>query len=181
MTAALHTLRDGAIDAERAARGPRHLAGGIAHDLNNALVPVIALTKITARRLPEGGRDRANLDTVLHAAERGRDLVKRILAFSRKEKVEKQAVDLAEIACESLRMVRASVPSTVRIVPEIRAVPMMIGDPGQLQQVFVNLITNAAHAIGAEMGSITVGVHRRSPDPGRGHRSQRRRHWPRHG
>jgi signal transduction histidine kinase len=175
MTAALHTLRDSAIDAERAARQRQHsqklealgtLAGGIAHDLNNALVPVIALTKITARRLPEGGRDRANLDIVLHAAERGRDLVKQILAFSRKEKVEKQAVDLAEVARESLRMMRASVPSTARIVPEITAVPMMIGDPGQLQQVLVNLITNAAHAIGDEMGRITVGVHRRVTRPG---------------
>jgi two-component system cell cycle sensor histidine kinase/response regulator CckA len=142
------------------------LAGGIAHDLNNALVPILALTKLTARHLPEGGRDRANLDTVLHAAERGRDLVKQILAFSRKEKVEKQAVDLAEIARESLRMMRASVPATVRIVPAIAAVPMMIGDPGQLQQVLVNLITNASHAIGDEMGSITVGVQRRPAHPG---------------
>jgi signal transduction histidine kinase len=175
MTAALHTLRDSALEAERAARQRQHsqklealgtLAGGIAHDLNNALVPVLALTKLTAKRLPEGGRDRANLDTVLRAAERGRDLVKQILAFSRKEKVERQPVDIAAIARESLRMMRASVPSTVRIVPEIAAVPTMIGDPGQLQQVLVNLITNAAHAIGDDMGSITVGVRCRAAQHG---------------
>jgi signal transduction histidine kinase len=157
--------RNSAVEAVRAAQQRQHsqklealgtLAGGIAHDLNNALVPILALAKVTARRLPEGGRDRANLDIISRAAERGRDLVKQILAFSRKEKVERQPVNLADLARETLTMMRASMPSTVQIVPQIATVPMMIGDPGQLQQVLVNLLTNAAQAIGDEMGSITV-------------------------
>jgi signal transduction histidine kinase len=172
MMAALHTLRESAVEAVRAAQQRQHsqklealgtLAGGIAHDLNNALVPM-ALAKVTARRLPEGGRDRANLDIISRAAERGRDLVKQILAFSRKEKAERQPVGLADLARETLRMMRASMPSTVQIVPQIATVPMMIGDPGQLQQVLVNLLTNAAQAIGDEMGSITVTVRCRAAE-----------------
>src|SRR5229473_3222586 len=92
MAATLEGLRRGALEAEKATAERQHsqklealgtLAGGIAHDLNNALVPILALAKVTARRLPEDGRDRANLDIISHAAERGRDLVKQILAFSR--------------------------------------------------------------------------------------------------
>lgn len=66
------------------------LAGGIAHDLNNALVPILALTPQIARRSPVGSRDRSNLEMVTAAARRARDLVKQILAFSRKEAPERQ-------------------------------------------------------------------------------------------
>ena len=164
---ALHTLRDSAVAAAQAAVERQHsqklealgtLAGGIAHDLNNALVPVLALSKTMAHRLPPGSRDRATLEMILHGAERGRDLVKQILAFSRKEQAEKLPVDLGELVLEALKMMRASIPSTVQIAPIVEPVPMMIGDAVQLQQVLVNLVTNAAHAIGGAMGAITVRV-----------------------
>jgi len=78
------------------------LAGGVAHEINNALVPVVALTKEKARKLPQESRERRNLDTVVTTAERSRDLVKRILAFSRKEEEERarESVDLAR-SCAS--------------------------------------------------------------------------------
>ena len=76
------------------------LAGGIAHDLNNTLVPVLALGKITMRRLPEGSRERGNLVMILQAGERARDLVRQILAFSRKEAPTRQTVDLAALLRE---------------------------------------------------------------------------------
>jgi len=132
------------------------LAGGVAHDLNNTLVPVVALTKMTMKHLPEGSRDHANMATVLRAGERARDLVRQILAFSRKEAPTRQLVDLAALLRESLRMVRASIQSTITFEETIEEVPPVHGDPSQLHQIIINLVVNAAQAIGAEMGTITL-------------------------
>jgi signal transduction histidine kinase len=132
------------------------LAGGVAHDLNNTLVPILALTKLTANRLPAESRERSNLVTVMEACERARSLVQRILAFSRKQNSEKRAFDLAATVREALRMLRASLPATVQIVERVANVPNFFGDSSQLHQVVVNLVTNAAQAIGTAMGTITV-------------------------
>jgi PAS domain S-box-containing protein len=134
------------------------LAGGVAHDLNNTLVPILALTKIVAKRLAEDSRERSSLNTVVQAGERARDLVKQILAFSRKEAPTRKSFDLAELVAEALKMLRASVPSTIAIAEKLAAVPPLLGDPGQLHQVITNLVTNAAHAIGGKIGTITVEV-----------------------
>ncbi|HJT06989.1 MAG TPA: ATP-binding protein [Stellaceae bacterium] len=132
------------------------LAGGVAHDLNNTLVPILALTKLTANRLPAESRERSNLVTVMEACERARSLVQRILAFSRKQNSEKRAFDLAATVREALRMLRASLPATVQIIERVADVPSFFGDSSQLHQVLVNLVTNAAQAIGTAMGTITV-------------------------
>jgi two-component system cell cycle sensor histidine kinase/response regulator CckA len=133
------------------------LAGGIAHDLNNTLVPVLSLTKLTLKRLPEGSRERQNLTTVLEASERARDLVKQIVAFSRQEEnKEKAALDLAAMLEKAIDMLRASLPATIGIEHRIAPVPPLLGDVGQLQQVIINLVTNAAQAIGTQMGTVTI-------------------------
>jgi PAS domain S-box-containing protein len=134
------------------------LAGGIAHDLNNTLVPVLALTKLTAERLNPESRERKNLAIVMQASERARDLVRQILAFSRKEDAERRPLDFAAVVREALSMLRASVPATVRIDDRIADVPKVFGDGGKLHQVVINLVTNAAHAIGDTMGSITIAL-----------------------
>jgi signal transduction histidine kinase len=134
------------------------LAGGVAHDLNNILVPIMALTKITAAHLPEASKDRRNLLRVLQASERARDLVRQILAFSRKDESTKQTFDLEEIVQEALRMLRASIPATIRLAEQIEPVAPLYGDPAQLHQIIVNLVTNAAHAIGESTGVVTVGL-----------------------
>jgi PAS domain S-box-containing protein len=134
------------------------LAGGVAHELNNTLVPILALTKLTANRLPEQSRERHNLTVVLRASERARDLVQQISAFSRKETPTRQSVDVAGLAREAMRMMRASVHSTIHVAEAIEAVPSMLADPDQLQQIIINLVNNAAHAIGDRLGTITVEV-----------------------
>jgi PAS domain S-box-containing protein len=134
------------------------LAGGVAHDLNNTLVPILALTKIVAKRLPEGSSERKSLGIVVQAGERARDLVKQILAFSRKEAPTRKSFDLGALVGEALTMLRASVPSTISITEKIAAAPPLLGDPGQLHQVVTNLVTNAAHAIADKIGTITVEV-----------------------
>ena len=132
------------------------LAGGIAHELNNTLVPVLALAKLTARRLPEQSRERGNLETILQASERARDLVGRILAFSRKEAVTRCEVDLAELTRSALKLLRASLPATIKLERRIATVLPVMGDPGQLLQIVVNLVTNAGQAIAGGLGTITV-------------------------
>ena len=132
------------------------LAGGIAHELNNTLVPVLALAKLTKRSLPEGGREHANLVTISRAAERARDLVQQIVAFSRKDAPKRVTLDLAELVSGCLKLLTASLPSTIQITEAIDEVPPISGDPSQLHQVVVNLVVNAAQAIGNGMGTIAV-------------------------
>ena len=167
MATTLEALRLGALEVEKAATERQHsqklealgtLAGGIAHDLNNTLVPVLTLAKLTARRLPAGGRERTNLETIHTAGMRARDLVKQILAFARREQVEKQPVDLAALTREALTLLRASIPATIRIVEDIDDVQPVLGDPGQLHQVIVNIATNGAQAIDGRMGQLTVSL-----------------------
>jgi signal transduction histidine kinase len=134
------------------------LAGGIAHDLNNTLTPVLALSSLLAEEMPEGSRERADLELVLQASRHGRDLVHRILAFSRSQNVEKQTLNLAVTIRQLLQMLRATIPTTIAIRAQIEEVPPILGDPGQLQQVVVNLVTNGAQAIGDHPGTITVEV-----------------------
>jgi signal transduction histidine kinase len=95
---------------------------------------------------------------VLRASERARDLVKQILAFSRKQDLVTQEVDFAAVVQETLQMLRASLPATVEIVERLSDVPLVQGDSGQLQQVVVNMMTNAAQAIGGKIGKITVSL-----------------------
>jgi signal transduction histidine kinase len=132
------------------------LAGGVAHELNNTLVPVVALIKLVSRRLLDGSRERSNLEAVTQARERARDLVKQIVAFSRKHELRREVFDLAEVALEALSLLRASIPSNVRLNQAGTPRMPLRGDPGQLHQVIVNLVTNAAQAIAEAQGTITV-------------------------
>jgi PAS domain S-box-containing protein len=141
------------------------LAGGVAHEINNALVPVIALTTLVARKLPAGSLERRNLATVLAGAERSRDLLKQILGFSRKETEGRRSekIDVEAVLREALQMMRATLPTSIRVMDDIAPAPLILGDPGQIQQVIVNLMTNAAHAIGRAQGMITVRLHPDAP------------------
>ena len=132
------------------------LAGGIAHDLNNTLVPILALSKLALRALPAESPVRKDLSTIVAASGRARDLVRQILAFSRKQELDKQEIDLRAVLGEAIAMLRASLPATLRLVEQFETVPPIFGDAGQLQQVLVNLVTNAAHAIGDRLGTVTV-------------------------
>lgn len=134
------------------------LAGGIAHDMNNTLVPILALSKRAMTQAAAGSRERANLEIIYHASEHARDLVKQILAFSRKENVDKTRIHLGPIARDALQMMRASLPTTLALIERVDDVPSILGDSGQIRQVIINLVTNAAQAIGETSGTITVRV-----------------------
>jgi PAS domain S-box-containing protein len=135
------------------------LAGGAAHEINNMLVPVLALSAAVAKKLPEGGRERRNLDTVRSSAERARELVNQILTFSRMEGAPAQSsVDVGAVLREALQRLRATVPPSIHLAEEIAPVSAITGDADQLRQVVVNLLTNAVQAIGQAQGSITASL-----------------------
>jgi PAS domain S-box-containing protein len=95
------------------------LAGGIAHDLNNTLVPVLALTEFTLEDLPEGSPERTNLEHVRDAALRARGLVQQILAFSRRDEPERKPVELHAIVEEAMQLLDATLPTTIEIRRDI--------------------------------------------------------------
>ena len=132
------------------------LAGGIAHDLNNTLTPIMALSKLTARRLAHDPELRNNLEMIFAASEQARDLVRRVLSFSRRDRIEKILVVPGEIVQEALLLLRATVPSSIHLVSRIGDVPSILADPSQIHQVITNLVTNAVQAIEPNSGTITV-------------------------
>jgi PAS domain S-box-containing protein len=142
------------------------LAGGIAHDLNNTLVPILALSKLGMKRLPVESIDYQDLEVIARASEQARDLVKQILAFSRKQEAEKHLVDIAVVVRESMQMLRASLPTTIRIIERIEPIPSILADGNQLHQVVTNLVTNAAQAIGDTIGTVTIVVRPAGPPGG---------------
>ena len=123
------------------------LAGGIAHDFNNILSAVIGYTEIALTDIGGNSLIERNLQQVLKAGYRARDLVKQILTFSRQTDREFKPVHLERILQETHRLLRASLPSTISIFQEIHSKAAAMADPTQIHQVVMNLCTNAAHSM----------------------------------
>ncbi|MEC5398579.1 PAS domain-containing protein [Uliginosibacterium sp. H1] len=132
------------------------LAGGIAHDFNNILGVILGYGEMALRGAASGSRLRRDLDNIMSAGERGRSLVDRILAFSRSGSIERVAVHVEAVVQESLDLLEATRPRHIRIHPALDAgVAAMQGDPTQIHQVVMNLVTNAMQAMPAG-GTIDV-------------------------
>ena len=132
------------------------LAGGIAHDFNNILSSVIGFTEIALYDAEKGTLQYENLQEVLVAGSRARDLVLQILTFSRQSDQEQKPVNVQLIAKDALRLLRASIPSTIEIKQNIQSEALVMGDSTQIHQVLMNLCTNAAHAMDDKGGVLTV-------------------------
>lgn len=124
------------------------LAGGIAHDFNNILTPIIGYTGMAQLEMPEEERERWNVDEVMKAAQRAKNLVRQILTFSRQREQEYIPLFLQPIIKESIKLLRASLPATIAIKLDIDPdCGQVSADPTQIQQVVMNLCTNAFHAM----------------------------------
>jgi len=133
------------------------LASGIAHDFNNILGAVIGYAEIALLHSPIGSKSRKSIEMVLSAGGRARDLVNQILAFSRQSEEERKPVQIDHILQEVLRFMRASLPATIEIRKEIASdVESIMADPIQIQQVLMNLCTNALHAMEGMGGTLDV-------------------------
>lgn len=135
------------------------LAGGIAHDFNNILGAIIGYTELATLDLPETQPAQAHLAEVLRAGNRAKELVRQILAFSRHEEHERKPIQLQSVLDEALKLLRATLPSTIEIRRQIDPqAPPILGDPTQIHQVMMNLGTNASHAMNERGGILEVSL-----------------------
>jgi PAS domain S-box-containing protein len=133
------------------------LAGGIAHDFNNLLMAIMGNIDLAKMDVPPASKATALLDRAMVSARRAAELTNHLLAYSGRGKSEQRALDLNAIVEEAARLSMASVPKTVNIDIRLsRGLPPVKADPGQIQQVVMNLVANASEAIGEARGHITV-------------------------
>jgi len=126
------------------------LAGGIAHDFNNVLGAILGYGELALQHAGADANQRRYLDNVLHAAERARLLVERILGFSRSGLGDRVPVGVQSVVKETLELLEASLPAGIRIDAELTAgAAAVMGDPTYLHQVTMNLCTNAVQAMEA--------------------------------
>ena len=133
------------------------LAGGIAHDFNNILTPILGFANLAHDDLPPESQTAKDIQQVIYAAGRAKELVKQILTFSRQRAEECQPVQASLLVKEALKLLRSSIPATIAIRDSITAQDQTIMiDPTKLHQVVMNLCTNAYQAMKAKGGSMSV-------------------------
>jgi len=133
------------------------LAGGIAHDFNNILTPILGHTDMIISDLSEADPLRQNLNPVLIAANRAKDIVEQILLFSKQIEKERHPLSPHLIVREALKLLQSSTPTTIDIVPIIdSSCGKVMADATQIHQVVVNLCTNAWHAMEEKGGILTI-------------------------
>jgi PAS domain S-box-containing protein len=154
------------ISARKLAEGERHaleeqlrqaqkmeavgtLAGGIAHDFNNLLGAIVGYAELIADSA-EGEQVQDDVHQLLTAADRGRQLVEHILAFSRRQEIVRRPVALGQVAQEVHKLLRATLPAAIEIKLHIHPeLPRVLADVTSIHQILMNLATNAAHAMPA--------------------------------
>jgi PAS domain S-box-containing protein len=123
------------------------LAGGIAHDFNNILSAIIGYAEF-ARDGTTNPEVLADLDEILVGATRGKEIVERILRFSRRQEPVTRPIDLMQATADAVKLLRATLPANVEICIEgASGSSRVLADPTSVHQVVVNLATNAVHAM----------------------------------
>lgn len=135
------------------------LAAGIAHDFNNILGIILGNAKLAAVDAELNTAVQLSLDEIKKAGVRGRDVVQQILAFSRKQPTLRQTLHPKELVAETTRLLRPLLPAQVALVVDSQEnMPSIDADRIQIDQVLMNLVTNAAHAMGSKAGEIRISV-----------------------
>lgn len=132
------------------------LAGGIAHDFNNILSAVLGYTELCISDVPKGSHLEANLQEVYQAGYRAKELVNQIVTFARKDDAEMKPTHIGNIAREVLKLIRSAIPASIEITHTIDTDACAMAIPTQIHQMFMNLCTNAAHAMRSAAGKLHV-------------------------
>ncbi len=135
------------------------LAGGIAHDLNNILSPVLGYADMIMRSTEIYSNTYKRSEKIQKAALRAADLVSQVLSFNRQGEDKKRLIKIHPVAKEVVKLLKGSIPTTIGIVDDInRNCGSVEADPTQIHQVIMNLCTNAYHAMEESGGTLTVGL-----------------------
>lgn len=148
----LHTQKQSALGT---------LASGIAHDFNNLLVPILMASEEARDAAPAGSRSRQQLESVIQSALRARDLIRRILMFSRSNEAERRPVMLEPVLREVGALLRSSAPAGIRFEIQLDVADAhVMADPGELHQIIMNLGTNAILAMKDSGGTMRLTAQR---------------------
>ena len=135
------------------------LAGGIAHDFNNMLSAILCSVELAGEDVGAGHAAHESLTVIREASERARDLVRQILTFSRQQPIERHVVRLRDVAEESVKLLRATLPAGIELVGSFADdTPHVLADRTHLHQVLMNLCTNAWQAIEEPVGRIEIAL-----------------------
>jgi len=132
------------------------LAGGIAHDFNNILTAILGYSELALATVPKGSRTQRNLQEVLTAGHRAKHLVLQILTFSRQAGQGRKPTPIQMVIREALKLLRATIPSTIEIRQSLKTEATILADPTQMHQVIINLCTNAEYAMRETGGILNI-------------------------
>ncbi len=132
------------------------LAGGIAHDFNNILSSIIGFTELVMEDVDQASIMEDNLNEVLIASKRAKDLVKQILAFARQSSQEVKPIQINTIVEEVLKLIRSAIPTSIQIQLQIDSDALVMANTTEIHQIVMNLCTNAAYAMGDKPGLLKV-------------------------
>ncbi len=134
------------------------LAGGIAHDFNNILSGMLGYAQLAKNHRNDAKKIDHYIDEIISGAKKAAELVQQILTFSRKSSHEKKPLRIYLIIKEALKLLRASIPSTIEIVEHINSRSKVMADATKIHQVVMNLCTNAYQALRETGGTITIAL-----------------------
>jgi two-component system NtrC family sensor kinase len=125
------------------------LAAGVAHELNNPLTSVLGFAELLLNTVPPDTSIRHDLETIARQARRARDIVRNLLGFARQTKPQRLPADVNQLLCQTLDLVRQHLENSGVVIEEDYApdLGLLTLDAGQMKQMFLNLITNASHAM----------------------------------
>ncbi|SCA57471.1 putative Histidine kinase [Candidatus Terasakiella magnetica] len=133
------------------------LAGGIAHDFNNILTPILGYSSLISSRIPKDDPNYERMLQIAKSAKRGADIIKQILTFSRRSESERKTISLSPVVQDAMQLVKATTPANIDIELHIsQNCPPVVADNTQIQQLVLNLCTNAAQAMTEEGGTLKV-------------------------
>lgn len=135
------------------------LVGAVAHDFNNVIGAILTYARVASAELEDGQAPTESLREIARGAHRAADILGRLMTFSREEVPQRLRYSLAAVIDEALALLRPTFSLDTRVVIEIdESLPALMGDPTQIHQVMVNLLTNARQAIGEQPGVVEVRV-----------------------